>query len=197
MYNWNMKKKDIVIIIFGFSGAGKSTLADMIGKEFGLRVVHPSSILKELIEGKKADVKNSKAGTGFWESRQGEEMFKNRLKEKRPMDMEGDKILIKELSKGAVVMDSWSMPWLYKKGIKIYLKAAEAERVKRVAKRSNVSLFRARETVKMKDSGTRKIYKRIHGFDIKNDLEVFDCIIETNNLKKQEVFNKIKDFLKL
>lgn len=197
MYNWNMKKKDIVIIIFGFSGAGKSTLADMIGKEFGLRVVHPSSILKELIEGKKADVKNSKAGTGFWESRQGEEMFKNRLKEKRPMDMEGDKILIKELSKGAVVMDSWSMPWLYKKGIKIYLKAAEAERVKRVAKRSNVSLFRARETVKMKDSGTRKMYKRIHGFDIKNDLEVFDCIIETNNLKKQEVFNKIKDFLKL
>lgn len=197
MYNWNMKKKDIVIIIFGFSGAGKSTLADMIGKEFGLWVVHPSSILKELIEGKKADVKNSKAGTGFWESRQGEEMFKNRLKEKRPMDMEGDKILIKELSKGAVVMDSWSMPWLYKKGIKIYLKAAEAERVKRVAKRSNVSLFRARETVKMKDSGTRKIYKRIHGFDIKNDLEVFDCIIETNNLKKQEVFNKIKDFLKL
>lgn len=192
-----MKKKDIVIIIFGFSGAGKSTLADMIGKEFGLRVVHPSSILKELIEGKKADVKNSKAGTGFWESRQGEEMFKNRLKEKRPMDMEGDKILIKELSKGAVVMDSWSMPWLYKKGIKIYLKAAEAERVKRVAKRSNVSLFRARETVKMKDSGTRKMYKRIHGFDIKNDLEVFDCIIETNNLKKQEVFNKIKDFLKL
>lgn len=186
----------MVIIIFGLSGSGKSTMAEMIGKEYGLRVVHPSSILRDLIEGKKANVKDSKAGVGFWESKNGIKMFNSRLTEKKPMDVEGDKILVKELNKGAIVMDSWTMPWLFNRGIKIYLKGTLAERVKRVAKRSKISISTATKTVRMKDDGSRKMFKRVYGFDIKKDMNVFDFTMDTTKLGKQEVFNKIVGFLK-
>ena len=58
----------MVIIIFGFSGAGKSTLADRIGAALGLRVVHPSSIVRSLLQRKPVDLIKTEAGINFWES---------------------------------------------------------------------------------------------------------------------------------
>ena len=187
--------KDSVIIIFGFSGSGKSTIANMVGKEYGLRIVHPSSILRGLLEKKSIDINKTKEGKGFWETQKGMNLFKERLKDIKPMDMVSDKILLKELSKGNIVMDSWSMPWLYKKGIKVYLKGNPLERAKRVSKRSKISLQEAQAAIKVRDIETRKMFKRVYGFDIKRDLEVFDLVINTTPLNQKQVFNKVADFL--
>ena len=187
--------KDKVIIIFGFSGSGKSTIANMVGKEYGLRIVHPSSILRSLLEKKSININKTKEGKGFWETQKGMNLFKERLKDIKPMDMVSDKILLKELSKGNIVMDSWSMPWLYKKGIKVYLKGNPLERAKRVSKRSKISLQEAQDAIKVKDTETRKMFKRVYGFDIKRDLEVFDLVINTTPLNQKQVFNKVADFL--
>ena len=184
------------LIIFGFSGAGKSTVAVRIAKRLGLRVIHPSSIVRDLIEGKRVDIARTKAGTGFWETPRGVRMFKDRLREQCPVDAVSDKILLKEIARGNVVMDSWSMPWLSARGVKIYLRASYLERVRRVAKRSGISLKRARMTVRLKDEATRKLYVRLHGFDMKKDTEVFDMIIDTTHLSIPDVVRAVTDFLK-
>ncbi len=183
------------IIIFGFSGSGKSTIADMVSKQYGLRVIHPSSILRNLLENKSFNLDKTKAGKGFWESKRGMQLFKDRLKDKQPMDMASDKILLKELSKGNIVIDSWSMPWLYNGGIKIHLRGTLSERAKRVSKRSKITIKQAANAIKIKDNETRKMFKRIYGFDISKDLDVFDLTINTTPLNQDQVFNKVADYL--
>src|SRR3989338_2289237 len=125
-----------VVIIFGFSGSGKSTMANLVGERYSLRVVHPSGILRDLYEGKKVDIGNTRYNTGFWESEEGIELFKSRLDKEEPLDVVSDRILVEEVRKGNVVIDSWSIPWLTDTGTKIYLKADLEIRAQRVAMRS-------------------------------------------------------------
>jgi cytidylate kinase len=196
MYGKYMKKENNkTIIIFGLSGSGKSTLANMIAEEYKIRVVHPSGILRNLLENKEVDVRNSEYNKGFWESEKGVQVFRDRLKEKFPMDMVSDKILLTELEKGNLVMDSWSMPWLFKKGVKIYLKCSLSERSRRVSLRSKISPEESRRIVSMKDNETQKMFKRIYGFDIKKDFDVFDFILDVKFLDEKQVFEEVMKFL--
>ncbi len=187
--------QDGVVIIFGFSGSGKSSLARALGAKYGLRVIHPSGILRSLLEKKKVDVERSEYNSGFWESPEGVRLFKGRLKDELPMDVVSDKILLDELSRGGVVMDSWSMPWLSKRGVKIYLKTALSRRIERVAMRSGISIKDAKRIIVMKDNETRTMFLRVYGFDIKKDLNVFDFILDTTHLNQEEVMIRTSRFL--
>jgi cytidylate kinase len=178
-----------IIIIFGLTGSGKSSMANMLAKEFNLRVIHPSSILKELLQGKHPHIKNSKEGTGFWESHEGIKLFKERLDDKYPLDFTCDKILLKEIEKGDLVMDSWTMPWLAKDGMKIRLNATIPTRAKRLAKRSNISIQEAKRAISLRDNATRHLY--LNRFDIKKDNHVFDLVIKTDTLSQEEILQKI------
>ena len=183
------------IILFGFSGSGKSTVSNLIGEKYGLRVVHPSGILRDLYESRNVDIENTRYNTGFWESEEGIRLFKSRLDEYKPLDVISDNILLEEIEKGNVVIDSWSLPWLTDKGMKIYLQADLEVRARRVSKRSNICYEKALEVVVMKDGETRKLFKRLYGFDIKQDDNVFNYVIDANELSKGEVFGNICDYL--
>ncbi len=185
----------MVIIIFGFSGAGKSTLADKLGATLGLRVIHPSSIVKNLLQKKEIDVAHTTAGSNFWESSEGVALFKSRLHEQHPVDLIGDEILLNEIKKGDVVMDSWTMPWLSSVGIKIFLKAPHDVRAGRVSKRSGVGLRRASQVVRLKDCETRALYRRLRGFDMKKDQGVFDLIVDVRRLSAENVLKQVKNFI--
>ncbi|ASI13642.1 cytidylate kinase [Candidatus Mancarchaeum acidiphilum] len=182
---------DKTIIIFGFSGSGKSTSANEVGKTLKLRVVHPSSILRNIIEKKEVDTKHTTHNEGFWESREGMKMFMDRLNEKVPPDVISDRIILREAEKGNVVIDSWSLPWIARKGIKIYLKADITTRAKRVAARDGISYESALNAVRIKDKETRRLFKKVYGFDIKMDLKVFDSIISTDGKSRKEVIGEI------
>lgn len=182
------------IIIFGFSGSGKSTVANAIAKRSGLRVIHPSGILRNLYAGKRVDLRRTTYNRGFWESKKGVALFKSRLTEDQPLDLVSDEILLREVKKGNVVIDSWSLPWLSNQGIKVYLKAPLKERAKRVAKRGRIPYREALNIVKMKDECTRRLFKRLYGFDIKKDTYVFDLVIDTVRTPRQQVAQKIITF---
>jgi len=171
-------------------------MADLLGKKLRMRVVHPSSILRNLLEKQRVDIKHSKAGKGFWEGRKGMALYKSRLKSARPMDMVSDQILLREIKKGDLVMDSWTMPWLSKMGTKILLSASLSLRARRVAKRSRISEKEANIAIRTRDHENRKLFKRLYGFDIKKETQVFDYVIDTAKLNKQQVFQKALRFIR-
>jgi len=184
------------LILFGFSGSGKSTIANLISEKYGLRVIHPSGILRDLYEGKIIDIHNTRHNTGYWERDEGVKLFKSRLNDEEPLDVVSDKILMSEIKQGNVVIDSWSLPWLTDIGIKIYLKADLDVRAKRVSKRSNIDYGKAKEIVFMKDNETTKLFKRLYGFDISQDHRVFNYIINTNTLTENKVCALVCDYFK-
>lgn len=188
-------KKYKKIIIFGFSGSGKSTISNMIGKKLGLRIVHSSGILRDLYEDKKLDLSKTRYAKGFWETKKGVLFLKNRLKEKKPLDIVLDKILIRELNKNNIVVDCWSMPWLYKGGIKIYLETSLSVRSERVAWRGRINSGEARKMITAKDNDTVRLIKRLYNIDIKKETNVFDFVVNTNTLNKKEVADSIISFL--
>jgi CMP/dCMP kinase len=183
------------VILFGFSGSGKSTIANLVGEKYGLRIIHPSGILRDLYERKNVDISETRYNTGFWESEEGVRLFNSRLDEEEPLDVISDRILVEEIRKGNVVIDSWSLPWLTTEGTKIYLQAKLEIRAQRVAKRSDIGYERALEVVAMKDEETKKLFKRLYGFDIRQDHDIFDYVINTNYLTKSEVFERVCSYL--
>lgn len=183
------------IIIFGLSGSGKSTLANVIGNHFGLRVIHPSGVLRQLLKGQRVDPDHAPAGRGFWEHQAGVKLFKDHLKTDKPIDVVCDQIILKEARKGNIAIDSWSLPWIFNGGIRIHLKATLNERARRVAKRSRITRSSAKKIVSLKDEKTRQMFKRVYGFDIKKDHDVFDYVIRTDGLTLPEVKKDAIHFL--
>lgn len=183
------------IIIFGLAGAGKSTLARRLGAEFGLRVVHPSGVMRDLLEGREVQADRSRANDGFWETEEGAAILHGRLNEEVPVDVAANNILLQEVERGEVVIDSWSLPWLTDKGTHIHLHAPLKVRAARAAARAGIEHRRALQLIRKKDEDTRQLFSRLYGFDIKNDERDFALTLDTTELTADEVFAVTRDFL--
>lgn len=177
------------IVIFGFSGSGKSSVAKRVGAVLGLRVIHPSSILRDLIEGVTPDTVHTRANTGYWDSLEGMAVLRKRLVTDEPIDFTCDRLLVELLKQEGVVMDSWTMPWIAENTINIYLQASLEIRAARVAERSGLSVNEARAVISERDTTTRNLY--CDRFDIAQDHQVFDYVIDTENLTLEEVADSV------
>ncbi len=181
-----MEKK--VVIISGLSGSGKSNLVEFISEKMNLKCIHTSSVLKELMQEKEIDLKNNfgKKNTGWWESDKAKEAFDKRLKEKK-FDELLDKKLLELIEEGNVVMDSWTMGYLSKKGFKIWLSASAETRAKRIAKRNNQDFEKVLEAIKLKEEKTKEIYRKLYGFELGEKLDKFNLVIKTEKIPEEEV----------
>jgi len=175
-------KKRIVICICGMAGSGKSTLAKKVAKKYGLRYYSGGDALKALAleEGYKP------LERGWWESEEGMRFLEKRGKDAR-FDEAVDKKLLELAHQGNVVLDSWTMPWLFKKGFKIWLEASPEKRAERTAKRDRISVEEALRAMRNKEEQTRTIYKKLYGFSLGEDFTPFNLILDTDNLKAEEV----------
>ena len=178
----------MLIIVSGFAGSGKSTLADYLGKQFSLPVVHASHLLQQLKQKEMAelDTASTKAGSGWWESKEAQDYMKQRQKDDS-MDKALDKELLAIAGKGNVVLDSWTMPWLCKDGIKVWLNAKAETRAKRVSERDNLKYKDVLKKIKERDKKTAGIYKKIYGFEMGKDYSPFDVVVITDKLAQEDV----------
>lgn len=186
----------MLIIVSGFAGSGKSTLSELLGKKLGLKVVHASHLLKELQSKsvKELDLENTQAGTGFWESAEGKKLLEKREKD-FSLDKKLDKLLLEIAEQGNVVLDSWTMPWLCKKGFKIWLETSAKERAKRVSRRDKLDEKEVFEKILERDKKTAGIYKKIYGFEIGKDFKPFDLVIEADKLNEKQVLDAVLEKL--
>lgn len=182
----------MLIIISGFAGSGKSTLADSIGEALGLKVIHASAILRDMsMEGvdalKDADHKKIE---DWWESEEADEFMEKRMKD-GSLDRALDKKLIEIADKGNIILDSWTMPYLFDGGFKVWLEATTEKRAKRVSERDNLDYTEVLEKVMDRDAETKSLYERLYNFKMGENLEKFDLVIHSDDLSKQEVFEKV------
>ncbi|MEM2937421.1 MAG: cytidylate kinase family protein [Candidatus Bathyarchaeia archaeon] len=178
-----MTETPVVICICGMAGSGKSTQARKLAEKYGLKYYSGGEALKAL-----AIEKGYKPmERGWWESREGLSFIENREKDPK-FDETVDQKLLEIAEQGNVILDSWTMPWLLKKGFKIWLEASPRKRAERVAKRDGISVKEALKVLKTKEEKTKAIYKRLYGFSLGEDFTPFHLILDTDNLTAEEVF---------
>ncbi len=170
------------VIVSGPPAIGKTTIAKGLAKEFGLKYLSGGDVLKELA--KEEGFQTS--GDDWWDRPDGME-FLNRRKTNQEFDKKVDDKLKELFSKGGVVITSYTLPWLVKDGIKIWLAGSHENSAKRMTTRDNLSLESALEIVKKRYDENKMIYKKLYGFDFGDDLSVFDKIINTDGLEANEV----------
>jgi len=173
----------VTICVSGMAGTGKSTLAKKIAEKYGLRYFSGGAALMTLAieEGYKPIER------GWWESEEGMRFLEKRGRDPR-FDQAVDKKLLQIAKQGTVVIDSWTMPWLLKKGFKIWLEASAEKRAERIAERDKITLKQALEAVKRKERQTKIIYNKMYGFSLGDDYAPFNFILDTEILNEEEVF---------
>lgn len=176
-------KNDIAICVCGLAGSGKSTLAKRLAEKYKLRYFSGGDALKALaMEEGYRNVER-----GWWESPEGMRFLERRSKD-REYDTAIDDKLLEMAQLGNVILDSWTMPWLLKKGFKIWLEASQETRARRIAQRDGMTLVDATEALKNKERHTKDIYKQLYGFSLGEDYEPFHLILDTDGLEAEEVF---------
>jgi cytidylate kinase len=181
-----MAKRNIVICIAGMTACGKSTVARRLAEKYGLKYVSGGTELKELAirMGYKAQER------GWWETTEGKRFLEQRLRDFR-FDKQVDAELLKWAEQGNVVLDSWTMPWLFKNGFKIWIEVSPQERAERLVRRDKISLRDAEKAITEKDENTKRIYERLYGFKLGGDLSPFDLVLDTETLSAKETFETL------
>lgn len=176
------KRKKIVICVCGLAGCGKSTVAKKLAAKYGLKYYSGGGALKALaIESGYKPIER-----GWWESKEGLSFLRQRSRDSK-FDRRIDEKLIEAAKVGDVVLDSWTMPWLLKDGFKVWLECSEKVRAERLAKRDGMSFKVALKALRDKEAKTKRIYKRLYGFNLGGDFGPFDLILDVSLLSADEV----------
>lgn len=179
------------VIISGPPAIGKTTIAKSLAQEFDLKYISGGDVLKEMakeegFQTEKDDFWDTEAGMKFLNMRKGNPEF--------------DKIVDEKLKKmfltEDVVITSYTLPWLVKDGIKIWLAGSQEISSKRMTTRDHISYERALGIVKKRYEENKMIYKKLYGFNFGDDLSVFDEIINTDGLGPIQVLELAKKAVK-
>jgi len=164
------------------AGCGKSTVAKKLAEKYGLKYCSGGEALKSLaIEAGYKPVER-----GWWESKEGLSFLQQRTMDSK-FDRQVDEKLIEAAKLGNVVLDSWTMPWLLKRGFKVWLECSEKVRAERLATRDGISFEVALKALRDKEERTKRIYKGLYGFDLGEDFSSFDLILDVSDLSADEV----------
>lgn len=179
------------VIISGPPAVGKTTVAKGLAKEFGLTYLSGGDALKELAKEQGFDSE----GDDWWDTEDGMK-FLNQRKENSEFDKKVDEKLIELFNEGDKVITSYTLPWLVKDGIKIWLEGSHQISANRMKTRDNMTKEDALEITKQRYDENKVLYKKLYNFDYGKDMSVFDKVINTNELNAEQVFEIAKETVK-
>ena len=179
------------VIISGPPAIGKTTIAKGLGEEFGLKYLSGGDVLKEMateqgFNTEKDDFWDTDAGMNFLSIRKGNPEFDKGVDEKLK------KIFLTE----DVIITSYTLPWLVKEGVKIWLAGSQENSAKRMTLRDHISVEEALEIVKKRYDENKKLYKMLYGFNFGEDLSVFNKVINTDGLGPEHVLEQARNVVK-
>ena len=168
------------------TASGKSTVARKVADKYGVRVYSGGDALKALA----IEAGHKPLNRGWWESEEGLKFLRERQSDPS-FDRKVDARLLEYAKQGKVVLDSWTMPWLFGNGFNIWIDASNEVRVKRLAKRDKLGLREALKILEEKEEATKQIYKKLYGFKLGEDFSPFDLVFDTDKLDPDEVFHTV------
>ena len=176
------------IVISGPPAVGKTTVAKGLAEEFQLTYLSGGDVLKKMAKEHGFDSE----GDDWWDTEEGMKFLAQR-EENYEFDKKLDEKLTSLFNQGSMVITSYTLPWLVKNGIKIWLEGSHASSTKRMQTRDNMSSDEAYEVTKERFDKNKVLYKKLYDFDFGDDKSVFDVIINTNNLTAQQVIDVTKE----
>ena len=176
------------IVISGPPAVGKTTVAKGLADEFQLQYLSGGDVLKEMAkeQGFNSD------GDDWWDTKDGMK-FLTKREQNSEFDKKLDEKLTGLFNEGGMVITSYTLPWLIKDGIKIWLEGSHASSTKRMQSRDNMTSEEAYEVTKERYNKNRALYKKLYNFDFGEDKSVFDLLINTDNLTAQQVIDVTKE----
>jgi CMP/dCMP kinase len=170
------------IILCGMPAVGKTTVAKILASKLNLKLIGGGDVLKEIAleEGYNAvgdDWWDTKEGMRFMEEREGSSEF----------DKEVDRRLLARAKKGDVVITSYTLPWLAKEGIKVWLSGTKRSRAERMAKRDSTTPEECAKVIEDRDRENYALYKKLYGLRFGKDLSPFAIVVGTDGTPAAEV----------
>ena len=170
------------IIISGPPAIGKTTTAKGLAKEFNLQYLSGGDVLKQIAQEQGFDIE----GDDWWDKPEGMKFLEQR-KNNFEFDKQVDEKLKSLFLKGNVVITSYTLPWLVKGGIKIWLEGSKKSSAQRMNQRDDLPQEQTIQIVATRYQSNKQLYKKLYDFDFGDDLSVFDKVIDTNGLDASEV----------
>ena len=176
------------IVISGPPAVGKTTVAKGLAEEFQLQYLSGGDVLKKMANEHGFD----SAGDDWWDTEEGMKFLSQR-EENPEFDKKLDEKLIALFDKGGMVITSYTLPWLIKDGIRIWLEGSHESSTKRMQTRDSMSSEDAYEITKERFDKNKALYKKLYDFNFGEDKSVFDVIINTDHLTAQQVIDVTKE----
>jgi cytidylate kinase len=169
---------------------GKTTVAKILAKELKLPLVGGGDILKEIAQ----EEGYNAVGDDWWDTAEGMK-FLGRRRGSAKFDKEVDARLLKKAQKGDVVITSYTLPWISKKGLKVWLAGTPSSRAVRMAKRDSSTKEESMEVIKKRDKENFKLYKKLYGIEFGEDLAPFHLVVGTDDIQANRVAKEIMDYI--
>jgi CMP/dCMP kinase len=174
------------IILCGMPAVGKTTVAKIISSKLSLRLIGGGDVLKEIAleEGYNA------VGDDWWDTKEGMKFMEERAGSPE-FDKEVDRRLLARAKKGGVVMTSYTLPWLSKDGVKVWLSGTKRSRAERMAKRDSTSPEECAKVIEERDRENYALYKKLYGIRFGKDLSPFTIVVGTDGVPAAEVADSV------
>jgi cytidylate kinase len=179
------------IIISGMPAVGKTTVSRMVASRLSLKVLGGGDVLKEMA----VEEGYSPGGEDWWDTAEGMKFLSER-KRSSNFDQEVDERLLQKAKGGDVVITSYTLPWLSKHGIKVWLSASVRSRAGRMARRDHLDQAKCMKVVAVRDVENRRLYRKLYGIKFGSDLEPFHLVVETDSIDESKVAEIVLRFAK-
>jgi CMP/dCMP kinase len=180
------------IILCGMPAVGKTTVARIVASNLNLRLIGGGDVLKEIA----LEEGYNSVGDDWWDTKEGMSFMEERAGSPE-FDKEVDRRLLARAKKGDVVMTSYTLPWLSKDGVKVWLSGTKRSRAERMAKRDSTSPEECAKVIDARDRENYALYKKLYGIRFGKDLSPFTIVVGTDGVPADEVAGSVLEQLPL
>jgi len=167
----------VVITVSGLHGSGRSTQAKLLAREFNLRYVSAGQLFRDIAREKGVAI----------------HMLSSQLLSDPTIDYMIDERTKREAEKGDVVLEGDLSGVMAGNlaDVKIFLKASDEARFRRIAKREGCSLEEAAKITLEREERDRVRFKIFYGVD-PFDLSLYHIVLDTSLLTVESTFRILK-----